>query len=306
MTIYDGSPSWLRYRDLLKVRFGIEIARDPTERWETLRGHRVHIDDWAPDGAEQGTVILVHGGGGHGRILAPLADAIAGMGWRALAPDLPGYGLTQPAPGFRWEYAEWPQTVAALADATPGPVVLFGLSVGGMTAVHAARIAARIDGVIATTLLDMTDPDVFVRAARWRWLGRLSRIGMKLAPALADGLALPLALAASMRAMSSDPALQDYFARDRLLGAKRVPARFFRTLGAYAGTDAPLRCPLLLVHPGADAWTPTDLSLSAYERIDAPKRFRELSNGSHLPAEQPAFDELRVEVAAFLASISGR
>jgi hypothetical protein len=27
------------------------------------------------------------------------------------------------------------------------------------------------------------------------------------------------------------------------------------------------------------------------------KRFRELSNGSHLPAEQPALDELRREIA---------
>ena len=36
------------------------------------------------------------------------------------------------------------------------------------------------------------------------------------------------------------------------------------------------------------------------------KRFRELSNGSHLPAEQPALDELRQEIARTLVQAAGR
>ena len=51
-----------------------------------------------------------------------------------LAPDLPGYGLTMPAAGYRGEYAEWLAVLAQIADAEPGPVVMMGLSMGGLTA----------------------------------------------------------------------------------------------------------------------------------------------------------------------------
>jgi hypothetical protein len=46
-----------------------------------------------------------------------------------------------------------------------------GLSVGGMTATFAAEIARKVDGVIATTLLDMGDPETFEKTARWQWPG---------------------------------------------------------------------------------------------------------------------------------------
>jgi pimeloyl-ACP methyl ester carboxylesterase len=302
MQVYENSPSWQRYRALLDERFGLRIERQPVETWRRLRGHMVHVDEWLPE-APKGTLILVHGGGGHGRILAPCADIAASLGWRALAPDLPGYGLTRPAPGFRWEYDEWPAVVAALADETAGPVVLMGLSVGGMTAVFAAEQARQVQGVIATTLIDMGDPAIFVRAARWHWLGAASLLGFRLAPWVADRVALPLRLVAPMHAMSSDPAMRDYFVQDELLGGRRVPARFFRTMHERkAGTLSP-RCPLLVAHPGADAWTPAALSRPAFDRVQGEKEFVELTNGSHLPAERPAVDELKANVARFLERI---
>jgi len=306
MNTYESSPSWHRYHRLVEQEFGVRIQRRPSERWQTVRGHEVHIDDWRPQGAARGTVILVHGGGGNGRVLAPLADVACGLGWRVLAPDLPGYGLTRPASTFDWDYAEWPAVVAALADRAEGPVVLMGLSVGGMTAVLAARAASDVRGVIVTTLLDMGDPAVFARAARWRWLGVASLLGFRWMPSIVDRLHLPLWLAAPMDKMSGNAAMRDYFTTDPLLGRLRVPSRFFRTLHACKVGRIELRCPLLLAHPGADLWTPTDLSLPAFERVDSPKRLRELSNGTHLPLEQPARDELRQEVTDFLASISGR
>ena len=44
----------------------------------------------------------------------------------------------------------------------------------------------------------------------------------------------------------------------------------------------------------------------AFDRIETPvKRLRELSNGTHLPLEQPARDDLQEEVAGFLAAVRG-
>jgi pimeloyl-ACP methyl ester carboxylesterase len=301
MKTYETSPSWLRYRALLDECFAIRIERKPVETWRQIRGHSIHVDEWQA-ARPKGTLILVHGGGGNGRILAPCGDVAASLGWRALAPDLPGYGLTTPAPGFRWDYDEWPAVIAALADQTEGPVVLMGLSVGGMTAVFAAEEARQVQGVIATTLLDMGDPATFVKAARWPWLGAASLLGFRMTPWIADRIALPLRLAAPMHAMSSDPRMQDYFMHDTLLGSMRVPARFFRTMRARKAVTLAPRCPLLLAHPGADAWTPTALSRPGFDKIQGEKQFVELTNGSHLPAERPAFDELRGHIERFLAA----
>ncbi len=311
---YGQSASWIRYKALLAERFALRVEREPEELAITVRGHRLHVDRWRPtgtvtrppDGAgtrPAGTVILVHGAGGHGRILAPLCEFIATLGWEALAPDLPGYGLTRPAADFGWDYAEWPAVVAELARKCDGPVVLLGMSVGGLTAVHAALQARHVAGVIATTLLDMSDRASFLAAARWRWLAAASLLGFRLLPAAVDRIALPLRWAAPMRAMSGDAPMSAYFARDELLGGRRVPARMYRTMHAYRSDSIQLQCPLLVLHPGADAWTPTALSRWTFDRVKGEKRFRELTNGSHLPAEQPAQDELRQEVAGFLDAI---
>ncbi|MFN3834721.1 MAG: alpha/beta hydrolase [Glycocaulis sp.] len=300
MDAYDNSHSWARYRAILETRFGIVMERSPVETWRQIGGHDLHIDHWEPEGEVRGTMILVHGAGGNGRVLAPLADLVAGLGWRVLAPDLPGYGLTRPAPGYRGDYDVWPGIVAQLAGEIAGPVVLTGLSAGGMTAVFAAGIARKTDGVIVTTLLDAGDPDLFVRAARWAWLARISLVSFRLMPWLIDRLSMPLRLIAPMRLMSSDVQMNDFFARDRLLGGLWVRLRFFRTLHQRKAKHLAPGCPLLLVHPGADAWTPTELSLRVYERIEGPKEFVELSNGSHLPLERPAFDELQASISRFL------
>lgn len=74
MTTYRDSASWHHYRDILRQSFNLTLSHRVEEHWRSIRGHQIHIDEWLPDGSAGGTVILVHGGGGHGRILAPLGD----------------------------------------------------------------------------------------------------------------------------------------------------------------------------------------------------------------------------------------
>ncbi|WP_208348348.1 alpha/beta hydrolase [Pseudaestuariivita rosea] len=304
MNTYQGSASWLQYREILAEQFDINFECEPVETWRSIRGHDIHIDEWQPEEPKKGTFILVHGAGGNGRVLAPFAAFAAKQGWHVLAPDLPGYGLTQPAKGFRWEYEEWPAVVADLADECTGHVVLMGLSLGGMTAVFAAEATRNVSGIIATTLLDMGDPGIFIRAARWRWLGLATLLGFHLMPWIVDRVAMPLWLIAPMNKMTGGAAMRDYFSTDRLLGRLRIPSRFFRKIYARKAVSIRLRCPLLLVHPGADAWTPTPLSKLAFDRVRGDKRLREMTNGSHLPLEQPALQELQQEVRSFLTSIA--
>jgi pimeloyl-ACP methyl ester carboxylesterase len=304
MQTFSELGSWKTYRAILAEEFGIRLETTPAERLVQIRGHRLRIDEWHASGTTRRTVILVHGGGGNGRILAPLAEPIARLGWRVLAPDLPGFGLTKPSPTFDWNYAEWPRVIAELANAQAAPVVLMGLSLGGLTAVFAAQQSDNVAGVVATTLLDASVDRHFVKVARWPWLGRISLLGMALVPGLVDRIRLPLSLAAPLDTMSANRRMARYFSNDPLIGASWKPIRFFRTVRDYEPPSLKLHCPLLLVHPGADAWTPTPMSLATFDRIDAKKRFVELSNGSHLPIEQPAYSELNEQVAGFLASVT--
>lgn len=300
MQTFSELASWSDYRTILSEEFAISLQTTPSERLLPIRGHGIRVDEWAASGQCRGTLVLVHGGGGNGRILAPFAEPIARHGWRVLAPDLPGFGLTTPSPTFDWDYAEWPKVIAHIADAESGPVVLMGLSLGGLTAVFAAQQSSNVAGVVATTLLDASVDETFIRAARWPWLGRISLAGMMLAPAINDRIKLPLWLATPLGKMSANPRMARYFAADPLIGASWKPTRLFRTLHAFPSQTSTLQCPLLLVHPGADAWTPTEVSLATFDRIEAQKDFVALSNGSHLPLEQPAYGELNDHVARFL------
>ena len=293
-------PSWIRYKALVRDVFSIDLQVEPTEHHLSIRDHTLRVDEWLPAGNALGTVILVHGAGGNGRILAPFAAPLMREGWRVLAPDLPGFGLTVAANTFNWDYGEWPKVIAALADQQDGPVALYGLSLGGMTALMASSLSERVKAVAVTTLLDMTDPDIFDRLARWKWLGRLSRYSIRFVPWLFDRVWLPLSLVTPLGRMSDQQQVQHYFKSDPLIGHSFKPARFFRTLHQASQSGTQLNCPLLLCHPGEDCWTPPEISLKAYHRVNGEKHMRVLTNGGHLPLEQPAYRELNETVLDFL------
>lgn len=305
---YRDHSSWRTYRDILQSEFDIAIDCEPNERWEEVLGHDIHIDEWTEQSATgpdattpggRGTVILVHGGGGNGRVLAPFAQYIAKMGWCVLAPDLPGFGISRPAPDWRGDYEAWPAIVAELADRQDKPVVLVGASMGGLTALYAAQAMRQPPlAVAATTLLDLSEPGTFVRAARWRALGWLSLLSARLTPWIMDRLSLPLNLVAPLGSMSANEKMTRYFQTDTLLGALRVPLRFWRTAHAFRFKRSDLPCPLILVHPGADQWTAPSESLKTFERISSQKRYVLLPSGSHLPLEHEAFAALTQEFSA--------
>ncbi len=97
-----------------------------------------------PDGAPQGTVLLVHGrNGAPGQAqIAEIANAYLARGWRVAAPELPNSaaspgsgspalvsfaGHTAAAAGVRdWVAAEWPD----------GPLALAGHSIGAFAIAH--------------------------------------------------------------------------------------------------------------------------------------------------------------------------
>jgi alpha-beta hydrolase superfamily lysophospholipase len=275
----------------------------PHESFRRFRDYEVHIDRHGPEVSHSGTVLLIHGAGANGRLLAPFAVPFVSRGLRVLAPDLPGYGITRGDTSHTC-YEAWIELVTELADeaAQDGPVVLYGLSVGGLTALRAAQKARRVSAVIATTLIELADPSLFDAAARSRALGKIARWSFRHAPGLCDRIALPLHWLAPLELLTTDRALVRLLARDPLLGARRVSLRFMRSLHEYVPerADYDLPCPLLLVHPGADRWTSPALSMKVFNAVRSQKQLALLSTGSHAPLEPAAYAELTETIQRFL------
>lgn len=305
---YADRPETARYEAYLEPRLRPVGTIAPREEWWSFAGHDVHLDRIVPPARARSTkVILVHGGGGNGRLLAPFGVLLARHGYEVVAPDLPPYGLTRPSADGALTWEGWIDLTSALArresDAGARPIVLFGLSIGGMTAVQAAERTPEVVATIATCLLDLRDPEILSLAAGDGVLARAGVFFTKHAPWLTGGLWLPAREVAPLAKLANDPSLARLAEDDPLVGGARAPGSFWRSVHRprhFTPADQ-VRKPVLLVHPGDDRWTPAEVSLRFFDRIAAEdKRALVLRHGGHYPIEPEATAELEAAVITFL------
>ncbi len=191
-------------------------------------------------------VVLVHGYPESSYMWQPALPALAGAGWRALAPDLPGYGDSEPDPPATWE-----RHVEALhrfvRELELGPVALvthdWGVPIG-------LRWACDHPG--AASALVISDGGFFADR-RWHDLANVMRT-----PGEGERLIRSYTregFAAAMRSISSDmseEAIEEYwkaFADDtRRLGQLELyRSGDFDKLAPYEGRVAALEVPALIV-----------------------------------------------------------
>jgi pimeloyl-ACP methyl ester carboxylesterase len=70
---------------------------------DTAHG-QVHVRHWAGSGTQ--TVLLIHWTPFSGRMYEQIAPLFAGAGYQVIAPDMLGYGRSDPRPGT-WDMADW-------------------------------------------------------------------------------------------------------------------------------------------------------------------------------------------------------
>jgi alpha-beta hydrolase superfamily lysophospholipase len=95
------------------------------------------------------------------------------LGYDAVAPDLPGYGLTDVPSKLALTYEDWRAALAAViqAETVRGlPVIVFGLSMGGMLGYDATARTQLPKGLFVTCLTGLRDPEVQRGVARWPWI----------------------------------------------------------------------------------------------------------------------------------------
>ena len=315
---YATVPQWREYQRFFPPAMRCTPESMPSEsRWH-WRGLDIHLDRFEVATAPVKVVVL-HGAGANGRIMAPASVIAQRHGYETVAPDLPGYGLTT-VPRGRMTYQLWIDCVVDLVRAEllrdDRPVVLFGVSLGGILAYQAAAtiardypaLAPRLRGLIATTLADPTEPATRRDFARHPLLGIGGLWLLEHLSLITDGLPVPMRLVAKMDRISNQPALSALVMRDPRGGGAWVPARFLRTLMTTAPVLAPEQfdvCPVLLAHAGVDRMTNIEISRRFFDRLPGPKRMVVLDGASHMPTEQPGVQQLEDEVLRHLEAACG-
>lgn len=225
------------------------IAPGSIPRTAATNGIRAIYDDTG-HGAD--AVLFVHGHPFNRSMWAPQLPAVTAAGWRAVAPDLRGYGDTEVVPGMT-PLGTFADDLAALLDHLGlDRVVVVGLSMGGQIAMEfAQRFPARLRGLV----LAATFPQAETTEGKARRAAMAERLLAEGMHGYADEV-LPKMLAAR-----SIEALPEVAARVLEMMRNTTPAGAAAALRGraerppYDDTLAALRVPALVVVGDDDAFT---------------------------------------------------
>lgn len=281
----------------------------PVIEYADVRGLRLAVERYPSPGSAV-NVFIIHGAGGYARIFMPYARALQQAGYEVYVPDMPGYGNSKVPAGIDVTHSLWEACLADLIDKeckrNGRPCVLLGCSIGGFLAYQAACMSPHVKGLVATLLANPQEPMVRKAFARYPLIGRIAEPLLSALGPLAR-LRVPLRWLANMSAIANDRALVDVFLRDPSGGGNRLPLSFVRSLLRAGPAIEPSRfdrCPVLVIHPAKDRWTPPDLSLPMYEVLPVRKKWVWLENCGHFPVEQPGLATMQTEVLAFLEQVA--
>jgi len=257
-----------------------------------IRGGAVSFDSQG-DGA---AVLFVHGFPLDRTMWrAQVADL---AGWGRVAPDLRGFGLSDPPPG-PWTIADHADDLAALLDELRiERAVVCGLSMGGYVVLELLRRhGGRIRGlVLANTRAEADSPEA--RRARD---GTIEAVRARGSVALAESM-LPKLLAPSTVATRPEVVghVRSMIAGTRPEGATAALAamRDRADAGERLGT---IRVPVLVVVGAEDALIPPAIQIELARRIPG-ARLEVVPGAGHLtPLEQP--EEFNRLLTDFLESM---
>jgi alpha-beta hydrolase superfamily lysophospholipase len=163
--LYRDQRAWRDLQGFLPERMRLNDETAPAEEFWEWRGHRVHLDRYVnPDAPAK--IVQHHGVGTNGRQMSLIVGApLAQRGFETVALDNLGYGLTQLQPGTVPSYEDWVDLVvdflAYEQSRDDRPIVLYGLSAGGMLTYVAAKAAkGTLRGIVGMTFLDQRNQKV--------------------------------------------------------------------------------------------------------------------------------------------------
>ena len=304
---YLETEHWQRYQKFLPESMRFNANNLPTESYVEIFNNRIHLDRYGNDTLPC-KFILLHGGGGNGRILGPIAVMLYRAGCTVVAPDLPGYGLTVTNETQALTYETWVKTVSTLMNLERKKgqkFYLMGLSMGGLLAYQAVALNGKADGLLVTTLVDPRRQEVRDAVSANLFLSRIVTPINEWFSIFTDYLYMPIAAVSKMEQITNDPEFSEVFATDPHAGGGWVSSRFLRTFMNYSPAIEPEDfniCPVWLAHPGLDPWTPLSMSQPFYDKLAAEKKLIILDGAGHLPYEEPGRSILEKTIRNLIAN----
>ncbi|MGW4380378.1 alpha/beta hydrolase [Kitasatospora sp. NPDC004531] len=309
---YRDQQAWRDLQQFLPERLRLTDATAPEEEYWDWRGNRVHLDRYRNPEAKA-KVVLHHGVGTNGRQMSLILGApLARRGFETVALDNLGYGLTKVKPGTTPSYDDWVDLVvdflAYEQSRDDRPIVLYGLSAGGMLTYHVAAKAPRdtLRGIVGMTFLDQRDQQVRDETSHDKLTARAGVPLMGLiAKTPAASAKYPMSLASKMSALANDPEAMKVLMKDPTSAANWVSVRFLDSYATYTPVVEPPEfdaCPVLLTQPAEDRWTPHHLSVPVLSRITkVPVDTVMLEGAGHYPLEDPGLRQMEDAIAAFVS-----
>jgi alpha-beta hydrolase superfamily lysophospholipase len=309
-TTYASQTLWRDMQKFLPSDFQWRDDQGPQEEWWNWNGHRVHLDTYRNPQARV-KVILFHGVGTNGRQMSMiLGEPLARRGYEIIAIDMPEYGMTEVAKGALVRYDDWVRAGSDLVDAELArdsrPVMLYGLSAGGMLTYHVAALNRKVKGIVGMTFLDQRIQQVRDETALNPFMGRVGGAMMNFAAKTPlRALRIPMKLASKMSALVNDRAALEVWLSDKRSAGNAMTMAFLSAYVSYRPVTEPEAfdvCPILLTQPAADRWTPLHLSTPFLKRIrKVPVKTVMLENAGHYPLEQPGLSQMVDAIDHFYA-----
>ncbi|WP_353114356.1 alpha/beta hydrolase [Microbacterium sp.] len=307
---YKDQQAWRDLQEFLPERLRLTDATAPEEDFWDWNGHTIHLDRYRnPDAKAK--VVLHHGVGTNGRQMTLILGApLAALGYEVVAVDNLGYGMTAVKPGTNPDYNDWVNMVvdflAFEKTRDTRPIVLYGLSAGGMLTYHTAAAAPKgmLAGIVGMTFLDERVPQVRDDTAHDLLTARIGAPLMALAARTHLGAKkYPMSLASKMSALANDPSAMKVFMKDKTSAANAMSIRFLDSYMNYAPAVEPAdfdACPVLLTQPAEDRWSPRPLSTPVLSKITkVPVEEVSLENAGHYPLEDPGLQQMVAAIADF-------
>jgi len=309
--LYRDQRAWRDLQEYLPERLRLADEAAPSEEFWDWRGHRVHLDRYVNADAPA-KIVQHHGVGTNGRQMSLIVGApLARRGFETVALDNLGYGLTQVKPGTVPSYEDWVDLVvdflAYEQSRDDRPIVLYGLSAGGMLTYHVAAKAPKgtLRGIVGMTFLDQREQQVRDDTSHDKMTSRLGvpLMGL-LARTPAARVTVPMTLASKMSALVNNRAALKIMTADRTSAGNWVSVRFLASYMNYVPAVEPetfAACPVLLTQPAEDRWSPLELSQPVLSRIRrVPVDTVMLTNAGHYPIEEPGLQQMQDAIAEFV------
>ncbi|PDZ06662.1 alpha/beta hydrolase [Bacillus cereus] len=309
---YSEQSEWREIQNYLPKKFHFTGKYHPTEEWWNWKGHEVHLDCFRNKTAPV-KVILLHGVGTNGRQMSMiLGGPLSKDGFETIAIDMPTYGVTNVKKGSVVKYDDWVNLACDYIDyelqRDDRPIVLYGLSAGGMETYHVAAKNKKVKGIIGMTFLDQRNQQVRDETSKNLFM---SRVGIPMAGISCkiglENIKMKMSTASKMSALCNDERVMEVFNRDKTSAANKASMKFLDSYGNYQPAMEPEEfdvCPILLTQPDQDRWTPLHLStpfLNSIKKVDA--EIVHLENGGHYPVEQPALDQMHDAIVEFINKV---